>query len=66
MKIYSASLKCSDEIQKAEIGDVKAMIRVAFAILHGNKTEKLQPEEAERAEQEWGAINKDMGAVHGG
>lgn len=49
MKIYSASLNYFDEIQKAEAGDVKAMIRVAFAILHGNKTEKLQPEEAELA-----------------
>ena len=49
MKIYSASLNYLDEIHKAEAGDVKAMIRVAFAILHGNKTEKLQPEEAELA-----------------
>ena len=49
MKIYSTSVNYLDEIQKAETGDVKAMIRVAFAILHGNKSEKLQPEEAERA-----------------
>ncbi len=48
MKIYTASLNYLDEIKKAEAGDVEAMIRVAFAILHGNKTEKLQPEEAER------------------
>ena len=67
MKIYSASVNYLDEIQKAEAGDVKAMIRVAFAILHGNKPEKLQPEEEEpyiieRAEQEWISINRDADA----
>lgn len=49
MKINSAALNYYDEIQKAEAGDVRAMVRVAFAILHGNKSEKLQPEEAELA-----------------
>lgn len=49
MKVYSAQLDYYHEIQKAEEGDVKAMVRVAFAILHGNKDERLEPEEAERA-----------------
>lgn len=49
MKIYSASLNYADEIKKAEAGDIASMVRVAFAILHGNKSEVLQPEEAERA-----------------
>ena len=49
MKIYSAGLDYYHEIEKAESGDTDAMIRVAFAILHGDKSEKLEPEEAERA-----------------
>lgn len=49
MKIYSAQLDYLEEIQKAESGDAEAMVRVAFAILHGNKTDNLEPEEAERA-----------------
>ncbi len=63
MKIYTASLNYLDEIKKAEAGDVEAMIRVAFAILHGNKTEKLQPEEAEKKRI---ALNNDIDAVFGG
>ena len=49
MKVYSTSLNYHEEIQKAEAGDVSAMVRVAFAILHGNTSETLQPEEAELA-----------------